>query len=53
MCQKCSDAIQEAVKNGISREEATNWLWEHTPFPMGEPTEKQYEELRHLSKVSP
>ena len=51
MCILCSEAVAKAVARGIPEQEAIDFLWEYTPFPMGEPTPdqlKQLENLRHL-----
>ena len=48
MCQRCFNAVEQAKKNGISDDDAMMFLWERTPFPVGEPTEKQLEELLEI-----
>ena len=53
MCKKCSEAVKQAIKNGVPEQVAIDWLWENTPFPIGDPTEKQYQELKKLSVPPP
>jgi hypothetical protein len=48
MCKLCSEAVEQAVSNGIPRQDAMKWLWENTPFPVGDPTSEQLEALKSL-----
>ena len=48
MCKKCSDAVKKAMDNGIPESEEIDWLWENTPFPIGDPTEEQLKSLSNL-----
>ena len=41
MCQRCFDAVQSAVNNGVLEAVAMAFLWEETPFPFAVPTEEQ------------
>jgi hypothetical protein len=48
MCKLCTKYVKLAIKGGATRGEAMYFLWNSTPFPIGEPTAAQFEELKNL-----
>lgn len=41
MCQICHNFIEKAKSLGVSEDDAMQFLWNDTPFPVGEPTTEQ------------
>lgn len=49
MCLTCSELKKEMVDSGkMTDDEFIHWLWNDTPFPVGEPSEEQVALLREM-----
>lgn len=52
MCQRCADIVDVIRSKGYTEDEAMDFLWNETPFPMDHPSNEQFEKAEGLPNPS-